>query len=65
MKADKITLEVVSGVEGPSISLSSDGGRTGYRIAGPKPWGGGSVTYTFKVDPSELREWLDENYPKG
>lgn len=41
-------LEIIRGVEGPCISLND------YRIAGPKPWGGGTVTKSFTVDINDL-----------
>ncbi len=34
----EVTIEVCQGVEGPSIYVN------GYRLAGPKPWGGGPIT---------------------
>lgn len=39
-----VTVEVISGVEGPCLALDDT------RIAGPKPWGGGRVVHSFKVD---------------
>jgi hypothetical protein len=44
----KFKLEIIRGVEGPCISLND------YRIAGPKPWGGGTVTKSFTVDVDDL-----------
>lgn len=41
-------LEVIVGVAGPCVGLNS------IRIAGPKPWGGGTVIATFKVDHEDL-----------
>ena len=46
-------LELVSGVEGPCLCLDD------YRIAGPKPWGGGLVTNTLWVDKSDLLSAID------
>ena len=63
MSAKSILLEVVSGAEGPHISLSSDNGQSGYRIAGPKAWGGGRTIHKFNISPDELRRWLDEEFP--
>lgn len=54
--------EVVSGVEGPCLTISrkADGKpRHEYRLAGPKPWGGGNTTHSFKVHTRELREQID------
>ena len=40
---DKVcTLELVNGVEGQSLYIND------YRIAGKKPWGGGTVVKTWK-----------------
>ncbi len=52
-----IYIEVVSGCEGPSLYISDDDG--GHRLAGPKPWGGGSTIHRFKIKPEELRRELD------
>ncbi|MDU9398089.1 Lar family restriction alleviation protein [Pseudomonas sp. zfem003] len=51
-------VEVVKGVEGPSLYIGD--GDTGYRLAGPKPWGGGKTIHKFKVKLNELvREAMD------
>ena len=52
----KIRFEVVSGVEGPCLCIVNDSG--GFRLAGPKPWGGGTVKHTFSVDRDELLEQI-------
>jgi hypothetical protein len=57
-----VIFEVVSGVEGPCLTISrkADGKpRHAYRLAGPKPWGGGNTTHSFKVHTRELREQID------
>lgn len=36
-------VDVVSGVEGPSLYFDD------YRVDGPKPWGGGRISHTFVV----------------
>jgi hypothetical protein len=41
--ADYITIEVIGGVEGSCLAIND------YRCAGPKPWGGGRTTRTWKV----------------
>ncbi len=41
-------ITVVAGVEGPSVYLND------YRIAGPKPWGGGKILYQFFADDEDL-----------
>lgn len=38
-----LTLELIAGVEGDSVYLND------YRIAGPKPWGGGRLKKKWKV----------------
>ncbi|QFT84928.1 hypothetical protein FIU88_08065 [Halomonas sp. THAF12] len=48
----KVLIEVISGPEGPCLSIGDES--TGHRLAGPKPWGGGSVTHQFQVDVEEL-----------
>lgn len=46
------TIVVVSGVEGPSIYIND------YRVAGPKPWGGGSQVYEFKASREDIEHAL-------
>ena len=51
MSEDRITLEVYEGVEGPALYVTHSSGR-GYRIAGPKPWGGtGKRLASWRVKP--------------
>lgn len=38
-----ISVEIVSGIEGLCLLVND------YRVAGPKPWGGGTVTQSFKT----------------
>ena len=45
-------VEVVNGVEGPSLYIGDEDG--GYRLAGPKPWGGGRTIHKFTVNLDEL-----------
>lgn len=45
---------VVSGVEGPSLYLND------YRIAGPKPWGGGTAKHEWKVDRADLKQAVEQ-----
>lgn len=49
--------EVVNGVEGPCLYVGDED--NGHRLAGPKPWGGGTMLHQFKVDVKELRAQLD------
>ena len=48
-----VRIEVVAGVEGSSMYLN------GYRIAGPKPWGGGKVTHRIDVDVGVIKTALE------
>ncbi|WP_186104897.1 hypothetical protein [Burkholderia gladioli] len=45
-------IEVVAGREGPSLNIGDDNG--GYRLSGPKPWGGGRIVHRFMVRLDEL-----------
>jgi hypothetical protein len=47
-----VTVEVISGVEGPSVAINN------ARIAGPKPWGGGVVEWAWEVPRSRILEAL-------
>ncbi len=49
---EKVVIEVVEGVAGKALVVSE------HRVAGPKPWGGGTVTDTWQVDRSELEKAL-------
>lgn len=62
MKQGFVMVEVVNGVEGPSLYVGDKS--SGYRIAGPKPWGGGRTIHRFTVNVDELRKQLDEYAPK-
>ncbi len=46
------TIKLVEGVEGNSIYLND------YRIAGPKPWGGGRVLHSWEVTAADIRNAL-------
>jgi hypothetical protein len=52
---DIISIEVVAGVEGPSLYINQ------YRIVGNKPWGGGRVLRSWKVSAGDLRRYLRES----
>ena len=54
MKKGQAIIEVVGGVEGPSLYIGDEDG--GHRLAGPKPWGGGQTIHKFTVDVAELME---------
>ncbi len=58
MSKEKIYLiEVVSGKEGPSIYMND------YRMAGPKPWGGGNTISSFIVRESDLQSGMFQSLP--
>jgi hypothetical protein len=50
----QVKIEVVSGVEGPSVYIND------MRVAGPKPWGGGKVIYLFKAEARHILEALPD-----
>lgn len=69
-----VVFEAIRGSEGVCLALTvRDGFST--RIAGPKPWGGGTVMHRWEVNPSELRQelrappdatrWLSEAPPEA
>lgn len=49
---ETVTLALVKGVEGIGVYLND------YRIAGPKPWGGGTTVSKWKVDLADIRRAL-------
>ena len=57
--SNTVTIEVVSGCEGPSLYVN------GYRIAGPKPWGGGNRTHVWSVLRNRLTEDLRRVLTEG
>jgi hypothetical protein len=59
----KLVIDFVEGCEGDSLSIGNEddkGYGTGRRIAGPKPWGGGKILRSFKIDPCEIMYILKE-----
>lgn len=52
-KPGYVFIDVVSGVEGPCLTIGDQD--TSERVAGPKPWGGGSTTHRFEVSAEVLR----------
>lgn len=48
----RCSIEVVNGPEGPSLYIGAES--SGHRLAGPKPWGGGSTAFKFDVAIAEL-----------
>lgn len=58
LKHGHVLIEVVGGVEGPSIYVGDYS--TGERVAGPKPWGGGRTLHSFQVKAEDLRRLADQ-----
>lgn len=52
-KATHCEIAMVNGPEGPHLAINSING-SGYRLAGPKAWGGGTLLKSFKVSIAEL-----------
>lgn len=52
LKPGTVLIEIVSGVEGPSLYIGDN--NRGHRLAGPKPWGGGKTIHRFVVKVDEL-----------
>lgn len=51
----KLTLSVVQGVEGLAVYLCD------YRIAGAKPWGGGTVAASWTITMGDIRKALQHH----
>lgn len=49
-----LKLELIAGVEGQCVALN------GYRIAGPKPWGGGTIVKEWVTDVDRLQRAVPE-----
>lgn len=49
-----VDFEILGGVEGSCLCVTGDATVGSFRIAGPKPWGGASVTKTYRVNLNEL-----------
>jgi len=47
---EMIEVSIISGVEGLAVLLND------YRIAGPKPWGGGRILRTWRMPISRLED---------
>ena len=52
MLGAKVTFEVITGPTGACLVICGE--NTGFRLAGPKPCGVGTVTDRFTVDCAEL-----------
>lgn len=53
----KIKIEVIKGGEGHCLVIAT------RRVAGPKPWGGGSIVHSFCVELEELERLLKSCRP--
>ena len=51
-KSKIIELCIIHGSEGDCVTIND------YRIAGPKPWGGGKVVKSWQVDKELIEEAL-------
>lgn len=47
-----VFVELVSGREGPCLVIGNH--ESGERVAGPKPWGGGTTAHRFQVRAEDL-----------
>lgn len=54
MPEPKVKIEVVAGVEGKCLYIND------YRVAGPKPWGGGTAIASFEIDNEKLKKALSK-----
>ena len=64
-KPQYFVVAVVGGVEGNSLYVCDKNREPAYRVAGPKPWGGGRVLRLWEVKVSELlREIEQHSYEK-
>lgn len=57
----RVRLALVGGVEGSSLYVCGEDKAPAYRVAGPKPWGGGQVTRTWEVQVVELLEQIKQH----
>ena len=55
-KGTKVIIEVISGCEGNCLAINN------FRVAGPKPWGGGTVIQTFKAEMSDILKAIGFNH---
>ena len=52
-----VFIDICEGVEGPSVYIGDND--TGSRVAGPKPWGGGTTSRRFTAKVADLRAALE------
>lgn len=53
IESNHALLEIIDGGEGKCVCINS------YRVCGNKPWGGGSLLYSFSVPMSEIKKALE------
>lgn len=58
-----VLVEVVSGPAGPSLYIGDN--HSMERVAGPKPWGGGSTIHVFEVKTKDLSRIASEYEREG
>ena len=59
----KLLIDVVQGPAGCCLCIGDND--TSERVAGPKPWGGGSTVHSFLVSADDLRRLADEYEAKA
>lgn len=52
VKPRRVEFLVVAGVEGPALYLND------FRVAGPKPWGGGKTLFSFQATTLDIQTAL-------
>lgn len=60
-------IQLTSGVEGPHLAVwpvGEDGkvASSGFRMCGPKAWGGGTVVNRWRVKEADVREAFPEYF---
>lgn len=51
--SEKVNVLLLQGIEGKALYVND------YRVAGPKPWGGGTTITEFNVDRSALAKAME------
>lgn len=52
--ANTVEIQIIGGVEGECLAINDT------RVAGPKPWGGGSILKTWNVPVEKLKAIIKE-----
>jgi len=60
----KINLEIRRNGEGQLFAVMSRDEASGYRIAGPKAWGGSEDVASLTINPSDLITFIREYVPE-